>query len=71
MRKKAVTYSLYGQIMDDKGKGLPYVSVGIFNSNDSNYVKGAATEPNGRFSVQIPAGNYYAKISFLSFEDKT
>ena len=65
------TYSLYGQVLDDKGEGLPYVSIAVFNSKDSNYVKGGATEPNGRFSLQIPSGNYYAKISFLSFKNKT
>ena len=70
-KKPTITYSLFGQILDDQGKGLPYVSVAFFNSKDSNYVKGAATEPNGRFTVQIPSGNYFAKISFLSFEDKT
>jgi outer membrane receptor protein involved in Fe transport len=64
------TYSLYGQVVDDKGVGLPYVSIGMFNAKDSSYVKGTATEPNGKFSIQISAGNYYAKISFLSFEEK-
>ncbi len=64
------TYRLYGQILDDVQEGLPYVSVGVFNVSDSSYQKGAATELNGKFSVQVPAGNYYAKISFLSFEDK-
>jgi len=71
IKKQAITYSLFGQILDDHGKGLPYVSVAFFNSKDSNYVKGAATEPNGRFAVQVPSGNYFAKVSFLSFEDKT
>ncbi len=63
-KKQAITYSLFGQVLDDKGDGLPYVSVAIFKAKDSSYVKGAATEPNGRFTVQIPAGNYFAKVSF-------
>lgn len=68
---KNQTYSLFGQILDDNGKALPYVSVAVFKNIDSSYVKGAATEINGKFNMLIPAGNYYAKISFLSFEDKT
>ena len=64
------TYTLFGQVLDDKGEGLPYVSVGVFNSNDSSYAKGAATEINGKFTMQLPAGEYYSKISFLSFEEK-
>jgi outer membrane receptor protein involved in Fe transport len=70
-QKKIITYSLLGQILDDKNQGLPYVSVALFSVKDSNYVKGVATEPNGKFAVQIPSGNYFAKISFLSFKDKT
>jgi outer membrane receptor protein involved in Fe transport len=70
-KKLAITYSLFGQVLDDKGDGLPYVSVAFFKTKDSSYVKGVATEPNGRFTVQVPSGNYYARISFLSFKDKT
>tara|TARA_B100000809_G_scaffold254560_1_gene291904 strand:+ start:1614 stop:4028 length:2415 start_codon:yes stop_codon:yes gene_type:complete len=70
-KKKNLTYSLYGQILDGKGHGLPYVSVAVFRIRDSSYVKGAATEPNGKFTLQIPPGKFYAKISFLSFKDKT
>lgn len=64
-------YSLYGQVLDNVGEPLPYVSVGVFKTKDSSYVNGAATELNGKFSVKIPAGNYYAQISFLSFKTKT
>ena len=41
--KEAITYSFFGQVLDDKGEGLPYVSVAIFQNKDSSYVKGAAT----------------------------
>ncbi|MGB0887871.1 MAG: TonB-dependent receptor domain-containing protein [Vicingaceae bacterium] len=70
-KNKGLTYSLFGQVLDDNGEGLPYVSVAVFKGKDSSYVKGAATELNGRFTMQVPSGNYYAKISFLSFKDKT
>lgn len=64
-------YRLFGQILDDNTEPLPYVSVAVFKTSDSSYVKGAATELNGKFSLQIGSGNYYAKVSFLSFKDKT
>ena len=70
-QKKQITYKLFGQILDDMNEGLPYVSVALFNAKDSNYVKGAASEANGKFTVQVPSGDYFAKISFLSFKDKT
>jgi ferric enterobactin receptor len=68
--KPSTTYKLLGQIIDDKGEPLPYVAVALFHLKDSSYAKGTATEMNGKFSMDIPSGNYYAKISFLSFEDK-
>ena len=69
-QNKETNYTLYGQVLDDKGEGLPYVSIGVFKIKDSSYVKGAATEPNGKFSLAVSSGNYYAKISFLSFEER-
>ena len=62
---------LSGQVLDNTGKPLPYVSVGVFNAVDSSYTKGTATEPDGKFSVSLTPGNYYLLISFLSFETKT
>lgn len=64
------TYKLLGQVLDENGEGLPYVSIGLFKSKDSSYVSGTATELNGRFVTSIPAGNYYAKISFLSYKER-
>jgi len=69
-QKNALSVNLFGQILDDKNEGLPYVAIGVFNTKDSSYVKGSATEMNGRFSIPLPPGNYYAQISFLSFETK-
>ena len=68
---KTETFKLLGQVIDDKGEPLPYVAVALFHVKDSSYAKGTATEMNGKFTLDISAGNYYAKVSFLSFEDKT
>ncbi len=69
-QKNALSVNLFGQILDEKNEGLPYVAIGVFNSKDSSYVKGSATEINGKFTIPLPPGNYYAQISFLSFESK-
>lgn len=69
--QKSPRHKLFGQILDENNEPLPYVAVAIFNTNDSSYVKGAATELNGKFSLLIAPGNYFAKVSFLSFKDKT
>lgn len=64
-------YTVSGQVIDDQGVELPYVSVGVFNEIDSSYVGGTATDIDGRFMVKVIPGKYYVKISFLSFEDNT
>lgn len=67
---KEKTYGFSGKVTDDKGELLPYVAVAIFKTVDSTYVKGAATDMDGKFDILLPNGNYYAKLSFLSFENK-
>jgi len=67
---KSKTYQLSGKVVDERGLSLPYVAVALFKSNDSSYVKGIATDMDGDFKVELEKGNYYAKLSFLSFENK-
>lgn len=64
------THDFSGRVTDDKGELLPYVAVAIYKTADSTYVKGAATDMDGKFEIPLPNGNYYAKLSFLSFESK-
>lgn len=64
-------YQLTGKVIDIKGELLPYVAIGIFKTADSSYVNSVATDMNGNFSTKLASGNYYAKLSFLSFENKT
>ncbi|KJS05865.1 MAG: hypothetical protein VR77_07040 [Flavobacteriales bacterium BRH_c54] len=64
------TYDFSGKVTDAKGEVLPYVAVAIYKTADSTYVKGVATDMDGKFKIPLPNGNYYAKLSFLSFESK-
>lgn len=64
------SYSFSGRVYDDKNEALPYVAVAIYNVADSNYVKGGATDMDGKFNIPLSNGTYYAKLSFLSFENK-
>ncbi len=65
------SFLVYGQVIDNVGEPLPYVSVAVFRVRDSSYVTGVATELNGKFSVKLKSGKYYAQASFLSFKTKT
>ena len=64
------TSQLSGKVVDNTGEALPYVAVALYKTADSTYVKGAASDLDGNFSVQLSNGSYYAKLSFLSFENK-
>lgn len=63
---------LSGTIVDSVNKKpLDYVSVKLFSQFDSAFVMGIYTDASGEFMLyQIPAGKYFAKISFLNYETK-
>ncbi len=60
-----------GWISNDKNEAIPYAAVEIYNSSDSTAITGAATDEGGKFSLNVPAGNYFLKVSFLAYAPKT
>jgi len=63
-------HQLSGKITDNNGEPVPYAAVAAFKTSDSSYVNGAASDMDGNFSHKLANGNYYVKVSFLSFENK-
>jgi outer membrane receptor protein involved in Fe transport len=49
---------------------LPFATVILYSSTDSSMITNALTESDGRFSLQIPPGSYYAEINYIGFDDK-
>ncbi len=64
-------HQLSGKVIDNKGEAVSYASVAVFKTSDSSYVNGAASDMDGNFVLKLANGNYYVKVSFLSFENKT
>jgi outer membrane receptor protein involved in Fe transport len=60
---------LTGKVLDEAGIGVPYANVMIYTS-DSTFKNGAATDVDGNFTLHTNPGQYYLKISFLSYETK-
>ena len=60
-----------GNITDKKDVPIPFANVALYNSLDSTYLNGSTTDEKGKFEIKTTSGNYYLKISFLSFETKT
>ncbi len=61
-----------GTIIDSKNKQpLEYSNIVIFSAKDSSMINGTITDSRGKFMLdKIPVGKYYAKISFIGYENK-
>lgn len=60
-----------GGITDDKNNPIPYASVALFAQQDSSMVGGAVSDESGVFQIAAKPGNYFVKITFLSFTEKS
>ncbi len=49
------------------GNPLGFASVAIYSPSDS-LVAGGISEENGKFSIDVPFGNFYALVEFMGFE---
>lgn len=54
----------------DKSDQSPLTGVGVLllNAKDSTFVKGTATDENGRFEIAANSGKYFLKYTFLSYK---
>src|SRR5688572_15502219 len=64
------TYTISGSIVDNQNIAVPFANAAVYNVLDSSLVAGAASDENGVFSVALEPGNYYLKISFLSYREE-
>ena len=59
-----------GRVNDKNDQPISFANIGLYQTSDSMLVTGDVTDAEGRFSIESPAGNYFLKISFLSYEEK-
>jgi ferric enterobactin receptor len=59
-----------GAIADEQGNAIAYGNVAMFDPTDSTMVAGAVSDAEGKFQITIKPGSYFARITFLSFEEK-
>ena len=62
--------TISGSIVDNQDIPVPFANAAVYNNVDSALVGGAASDEHGDFSIRIRPGNYYMKISFLSYREK-
>lgn len=64
------TQTISGSIVDNQDVAVPFANAAVYSNLDSALVGGAASDIEGNFFIEIKPGNYYMKISFLSYQQK-
>ena len=65
----AQTGQVNGRVVDSQSnEPLSFSSVRIFKTSDSSLVDGNITNDQGRFSLTVPFGQYYANIEFIGYD---
>jgi outer membrane receptor protein involved in Fe transport len=60
------TFSISGQINDEKGAGIPFATIIFRSAIDSILVKADITSDNGSFSItNLKSGSYFAQASYI------
>lgn len=60
--------NISGKVVDEKNNPLPYVSVVLQSAQDSSYVGGVATNPEGLFTLPVKAGvEYTLSVSYIGY----
>ncbi|HYG03732.1 MAG TPA: carboxypeptidase regulatory-like domain-containing protein, partial [Chryseosolibacter sp.] len=59
--------NISGKIIDENQAAIPFANVAVFSTPDSSMVTGAVSDENGTFSTKVNSGQYYLRITFLSY----
>lgn len=65
------TFLIEGALKDENRSPVPFANVALYNQTDSTLVTGAVSNDAGHFNINAQKGNYYLKITFLSYEERT
>src|SRR5690606_30110702 len=60
-----------GTVVDENNEPVPFANAALYNRADSALVTGAVSTAEGTFRIPVGPGQYYLKITFLSYEEKT
>lgn len=64
------TYSVSGNVLDEKSEALPFANVLLLTASDSSLSKAIASEIDGSFMLEnLHEGSYFVKISSVGYND--
>jgi outer membrane receptor protein involved in Fe transport len=61
---------LSGSVLNEQSNAIPYASIAIRSKSDSTFLRGTATDLDGKFELRLKPGRYTATVSFISYKDK-
>ena len=65
-----VPAGISGKVIDSgNNEPLEFATVAVYKS-DSTLVTGNITAENGEFDIELPPGDYYVEVKFISYRDK-
>ena len=67
----AMAATLSGKINDENGEPLASASVRILSARDSSFIKGIATDDNGKFALSLNKGRYLLQITYIGYQTHT
>lgn len=68
----AQTYSVSGEVQDEKNQPVPFATIVLKSAADSSLVKADITDENGLFRFDfIKPGSYFLEASYLGYQDVT
>ncbi|CAD5257248.1 MULTISPECIES: outer membrane beta-barrel family protein [unclassified Imperialibacter] len=60
--------NIKGKVVDSQsGEAMSFASIRVFGPDDQ-FVGGNVTDDKGNFTVEVPAGSYYALVEFMGYE---
>lgn len=62
-------FTITGKVIDPGKNAVPFANSALYQTLDSSLVTGAVSDENGRFELKAKPGNYYLKITFLSYKE--
>src|SRR5688572_22720483 len=67
---RAQTFSVSGRILDENNTAIPYANAALFSATDSSLAGGGVSDDSGVFTISAKPGQYYLRITFLSYEEE-
>lgn len=60
-----------GRVVNTHNETLPGAHVWFIHPNDTLQKQGAATDADGKFTIQLPAGRYEMQVSYIGYAPYT